>query len=144
MAGERVGQNQLLEVRTPITIDRRFIDRYEHLWHLGSLALFEEERYRILEDKGVSANLVQKDYGLKIVVAKMKDAEWSSEVHEGDNVEIITSISNSHVIMFVHHEMVKRGIPAVKANYILAFTEESGIARRIPNEVLNALYGKNS
>ena len=129
-----------LEVVTPVTIDERFIDRYSHLWHLGSLALFEEERYRILESRGVGADIIQSQFGLRVLVSKIKDVEYR-EVHLGDNVEIRSLLDNTPAIMLINHEMLKQGLVAVKGSYVLGFIDAQGKPRRIPNKILESLYG---
>jgi acyl-CoA thioesterase FadM len=136
---EHTEQPPLFVGSNEIVIDGRFIDPYgSHLHHTGPLHLFEEERARIIEERGLSVAALAEQTGIKIFVHSIEKVGYKQQLYEGDTVTVRSALFLPRkTLLSCHQTLEKGGIRAVEAVVNLGAVNENGRPTAIPSHILD-------
>ncbi|TAL53406.1 MAG: hypothetical protein EPN86_04460 [Nanoarchaeota archaeon] len=135
------GLNPILEVSSGITITSDYCDDYgNHLNNSLALKLFEEERLRIMDSKGLTKERFMADFK-KLPMVRSQHPRYYSQIFEGQELELLTSFYVAGARAYAHQRLVGDGAIVLENVALLAFANERGMPSRIPPEVIDILSG---
>ncbi len=109
------------------------LDPYDHVNHTNYFAYFETARIDYLTDMGWGLDVL-KDQGWQLVVVEI-EAKFSAAARFGEELTIHTWISDVGRVKSTWRQIMLRGDEEVaRLTVTAAFTDLSGLPRRIPEE----------
>lgn len=125
-----------------MTLDERFIDpKSDHLHHTGALRYFEEERYRIWREHGLSTGEFISRFNIKLFVYDL-EMRYRQQLRVGDNVVLSTRLYNPRrTILSFHQSLEKESVTAVEGVIHLVVVNLNDRPTPVPQQLLEMLIG---
>lgn len=129
-----VGRVPILEIKSSRVISEEHIDSYgNHLNQALALTIFEDERLKIFPKE-----LTLKPDGLTGVVRE-QHAIYYSQVYNGENVNVTTSLYVERARLYFLHQMFRDEKLVLDDLVEATIVDSEGSPKRIPSELLQEL-----